>query len=249
MCLEKLCGRARLFLGWMPEKRDSLLDIGCASSFMLQLLGKKSRKRFGLDVELGKVVEGKSRFDYIDYVCGSGEKLPFKVNSIDVVTFFEVLEHVNNEKEFMEEICRVLKPNGVIMLSVPNKGAVACMDIDNVLFTPILSISKRLGLFKNISNYYLKTHRHYSVHDLQELFRPFFKIEKVYYGGLLVNQVGFLIYKSLYILLLLLRINLNCKLFRLLHGGMERVSSWDFDHSFGRMSDKLSIYAVKIIQK
>lgn len=247
MGLEELSGKARLFLNWMPEKADSLLDIGCASSFMLNLLGKRSRKRFGLDIELEKIIEGKSRFDHIDYVCASGEELPFKVNSIDVVTFFEVLEHVDNEKEFMKEIYRVLKPNGAIMLSVPNKGAVACLDMDNVFFTPILSILKRLGFFENISDYYLKSHRHYSAGDLETLFKPFFKIEKVYYGGLFVNQLGFLIYKSLYILLLLLKINMDCKLFRILSIGMDRVSSWDFEHSFGRMSDKLSIYAVKII--
>ena len=37
----ELKGKPRLFYGWMPEDVDALLDVGCASSYMLDLLGKK----------------------------------------------------------------------------------------------------------------------------------------------------------------------------------------------------------------
>ena len=242
----KLTGKAKLFFNWMDEGVDSLLDVGCASSFMLNLLGQKAKKRFGLDFDTEKLIEGKAKFGHNQYVCGSGEDLPFKDNSIDVITFFETLEHVANEQRFLKEIHRVLKPKGVIMLSVPNKGAVEFLDIDNIVFTPILWILKKLGFFKNVSDYYLRYHRHYSRETLEKLFNSHFKIEKIYYGGLIANQLAFLIYKSLYLLLLLLRFKRNSKLLRTLHSWMDMVTSWDFDHCYGRFSDKLSVYARKV---
>lgn len=242
----KLTGKARLFSNWMDEGVDSLLDVGCASSFMLNLLGKKSRKSIGLDFDTEKLCEAKSNFSHNQYICSSGEYLPFKDKTMDVITFFETLEHVENEQRFLKEIHRVLKADGVIMLSVPNKGAVEFLDIDNIVFTPILRILKRIGLCKNVSNYYLRHHRHYSVENLENLFDSLFKIERIYYGGLIANQLAFLVYKSFYLMLLLLRFDRNCKLFRILHCWMDKVSSWDFDHSYGRFSDKLSVYARKV---
>lgn len=223
-----------------------MLDVGCASSFMLDLLGKKSKKRIGLDFDVEKLIKAKSRFSNIQYVCGSGVELPFKDKSVEIITFFEVLEHVDNEQRFIKEIHRVLKPDGVIMLSVPNRGAVEFLDIDNIVFTPILWVLKKLGFFKDVSNYYLRHHRHYSIENIENSFNSLFKIEKIYYGGLVVNQLAFLIYKSLYLLLSLLKVNRDCKLFRILHCWMDKVTSWDFDHSYGRISDKLSIYARKV---
>jgi ubiquinone/menaquinone biosynthesis C-methylase UbiE len=242
----KVTGKARLFLTWMDEGVDSLLDIGCASSFMLNLLGQKSKKKFGLDFDREKLMEGKRKFINNHYICGSGEQLPFKDGSIDVITFFETLEHVENERKFVSEIHRVLKPDGAIMLSVPNKGAVEFLDIDNVVFTPILWILKKMGFLKNVSDYYLRYHRHYSQKTLEQLFSSRFKIEKIYYGGLIANQLAFLLYKSLYLLLLSLGFKRDNRTLQVLHSWMDRVTSWDFDHSYGRFSDKLSVYARKV---
>ena len=242
----KLTGKSRLFFGWMDEGADSLLDVGCASSLMLDVLGKKSKKRIGLDFNMEKLIEAKAQYNHVHYVCGSGEYLPFKTESFKVVVFFETLEHVENEQRFLKEIHRVLKPDGVIMLSVPNKGAVEFLDIDNIVFTPLLWFLKKLGFFKDVSDYYLRYHRHYSRQGLENLFDSLFRIEKVYYGGLLANQLAFLIYKSLYLPLLLLKFKREGRLLQSLHSCFSRISSWDFDHSYGLLSDKLSVYARKI---
>ena len=83
----KLTGAPRLFFGWIGEEVDSLLDIGCASSFMLDILGKKAKKKFGLDFDIEKLTEAKVAYSNIHYIGGSGEYLPFKNNSFDIVTF------------------------------------------------------------------------------------------------------------------------------------------------------------------
>lgn len=240
-----LTGKSRLFFDWMPEKSGSLLDVGCAYSFMLNLLGEKADKKFGLDFDQEKLKEAKARFKDVHYVSGVGEALPFRDNSFDVVTFFEVLEHVTDENKFVSEISRILKPGGSIMLSVPNRGAAECLDADNIIFTPLLMIAKKMGFFKEVSDYYLRYHRHYSAGDIKRLFAPVFEIKKIYYGGLFANQIGFIIYKFFYIFLILFRVNSGSALFKVAHDWMDKITSWDFERNYGRISDKLCVYAVK----
>ena len=49
-------------------------------------------------------------------------KLPFDAHRFDVVILSEVLEHVIDQKRCVQEIYRVLKPNGYLMLTTPNSG-------------------------------------------------------------------------------------------------------------------------------
>jgi len=240
---DKLIGKSKLFFNWMPQGVDTLLDLGCAYSFMLNLLGQKSKRRFGLDFDLEKLNQGKLRFPAIKYVAGSGEALPFQDNFFDVVTFFEVLEHVENQKMFIAEVRRVLKPRGIIMFSVPNRGLAEYIDMDNVIFTPLLWCVKKLGFFKKVSDYYLRYHRHYSVKDISKILGVSFVIEKVYYGGFFLNQLAFLVYKAIYLFCLLLHADPKGRFLTWLAWGMDRMTSLDFDHSFGTASDKLCILA------
>ena len=50
---------------------------------------------------------------------GDATRVPFEPNSFDVVTMFDVLEHVEDDAAAVEEIFRVLKPGGAFVLSVP----------------------------------------------------------------------------------------------------------------------------------
>lgn len=60
----------------------------------------------------------------LSYLNGSVEYLPFENQSFDVVVSFETIEHVGEEiqRKFLEEICRVLKPEGTLIMSTPNKA-------------------------------------------------------------------------------------------------------------------------------
>lgn len=57
-------------------------------------------------------------YDNVDIVCDI-ENLPFKDNSIDVILNIAVLEHVPNPQKVINEIYRVLKPNGIIYTAFP----------------------------------------------------------------------------------------------------------------------------------
>jgi SAM-dependent methyltransferase len=243
---QELRGKARLFDRWMPEGVQTVLDVGCAYSPMLHLLGRKARQAYGVEYDFEKLREAGRRYPEHRYVCGSGEALPLESESMDVVTFIEVLEHVDRERRFLEEVHRVLRPGGHIILSVPNKGLAEPLDMDNLVFSPALKAGKRLGLFRHVSDYHLRHHRHYSVQDLRRLFDGLFRINDVYYGGLVVNQIGFLLYKSGTIGLRLLGVGEDAPLMKRMGGWMNVVSNWDFEHTYGPRSDKLAVRAQRI---
>lgn len=52
-------------------------------------------------------------------VQGSGASLPFRAGSFDAVLAFEILEHVEDDQQVLDEIARVLRPGGVVAVSVP----------------------------------------------------------------------------------------------------------------------------------
>lgn len=56
-------------------------------------------------------------------VQGSGAALPFRARSFDAVLAFEVLEHVEDDQRVLGEIARVLRPGGIVAISVPLHAA------------------------------------------------------------------------------------------------------------------------------
>ena len=60
----------------------------------------------------------------LKYVSGSVEKLPFENEQFDIVISFETIEHVKEsvQKSFLNEIKRVLKKDGMLIMSTPNKA-------------------------------------------------------------------------------------------------------------------------------
>ena len=94
---------------------ENYLDCGCSDWQGINLVNSdldKPNKSFGVDVY-------KSHPKTI--VCDMNkDKLPFKKNSFDVCSSFEVIEHISNTQHFIQEINRVLKPNGILYISTPN---------------------------------------------------------------------------------------------------------------------------------
>ena len=94
------------------------LDLGAGNGELIKLIGSQlSTKPSACDYtkELmdldGQVVE----------ICDlNSQKLPYTDNSFDLVTFTEVIEHIENHRYILSEITRVLKPGGFVILSTPN---------------------------------------------------------------------------------------------------------------------------------
>ncbi|RKY21768.1 MAG: hypothetical protein DRQ55_03225 [Planctomycetota bacterium] len=112
---------------WVEGKR--VLDLGCGAGLgTRELLASGADDVMGVDkrpeaLELAR--EGDPRGDaaWHSYVQHDLDLvLPFENDSFDVVVALEVLEHVESQYQLCKEIERILKPDGVAFVSVPNKA-------------------------------------------------------------------------------------------------------------------------------
>ena len=96
-----------------------VLDVGCGSGTLLGLLKQRGFRVNGLDFSPEAAAIAKAE-NGVDVAVGSLEEAHFPAESFDVVTLFHVMEHVTNPRRVLAEVSRLLKPNGVAILQVPN---------------------------------------------------------------------------------------------------------------------------------
>jgi 2-polyprenyl-3-methyl-5-hydroxy-6-metoxy-1,4-benzoquinol methylase len=103
---------------------DFVLDIGCGDGFLTDALSTSCEKVVGMDTSVTGISLAKSRVDNakVELAIGSARGLPFKSETFDVVTLFEVIEHISAEqvRRVIQEISRVLKQKGKIVVTTPN---------------------------------------------------------------------------------------------------------------------------------
>ncbi|MEG5042078.1 MULTISPECIES: class I SAM-dependent methyltransferase [unclassified Microcoleus] len=58
----------------------------------------------------------------VRFICGDATNLPFENESFDIVTMFDVIEHVPDHQKAISEALRVLKPKGFLLVSTPNEN-------------------------------------------------------------------------------------------------------------------------------
>jgi SAM-dependent methyltransferase len=97
----------------------TLVD-GCGIGMYLHYLGQKAKDIAGLDIEFSRLQKAKTRNDQV--INGACEALPFPSEAFDLLVSHEVLEHVADDRGAIEEIVRVLKPGGRLVLFCPNRG-------------------------------------------------------------------------------------------------------------------------------
>lgn len=115
-----------------PDKK--VLEIGCGYGFFLEMIGKYSGQAVGIEKYLdpaGSVLNNKD----IKFVKADAVKLPFRNESFDFVYSVDVIEHIDNDSEFVKESLRVLKKNGTIIIGTPNRDRLSAR-IKKLLFRP-----------------------------------------------------------------------------------------------------------------
>lgn len=118
---ERLPAAFRWRLGEIERRQRGgrLLDVGCGNGFFLAFALERGWDGYGVDNSPGAVQEARKRLS--DRVAlGTLFEAAYPAESFDVVSLFEVLEHLPDPKDHLREVRRILRPGGWVCLSVPN---------------------------------------------------------------------------------------------------------------------------------
>ena len=100
-------------------KPGKVLDVGCATGFFLDVASSAGWEVHG--VELSEYAAEVARGRFGEHVFkGTLEQAGYPDESFDVVTLFDLLEHVPDPRLFLREVRRLLRPDGILLIVTPD---------------------------------------------------------------------------------------------------------------------------------
>jgi len=104
-------------------KNKIVLDIASGEGYGSYILSRYASNVIGVDIDKDTVIDAQKKYvnNNLSFVVGSADNIPVDSNSIDIVVSFETIEHHDKHDEMFLEIKRVLKSDGILIMSSPDK--------------------------------------------------------------------------------------------------------------------------------
>jgi SAM-dependent methyltransferase len=101
----------------------AILDAGCGTGYgTAEFSDARSVTAFDISAEAVRHARDRYAGQRVRYLQAACESLPFADSSFDLVVAFEVIEHLKRWREMLNEVKRVLKPAGILLVSTPNRA-------------------------------------------------------------------------------------------------------------------------------
>lgn len=104
----------------VKEEKPRALDIGCAAGYFVSHL--KERGWASRGIEISSVMAAAARKNHLDVIHGDFLKTPMQTESLDLVTMWATIEHLEDPMAFLEKIHAILKTGGHLILSTCHQG-------------------------------------------------------------------------------------------------------------------------------
>ena len=111
-----------------PVVKGKVLDLGCGTGDLFPFFARKGMPYVGVDLSPSMIERANSRHEELlveseaEFMTGDCESLPFDAMSFDVVTAIALIEYLPDPARTLDEMSRVLKPGGILYLTVPHKS-------------------------------------------------------------------------------------------------------------------------------
>ncbi|MBN2434896.1 MAG: class I SAM-dependent methyltransferase [Spirochaetes bacterium] len=99
--------------------KPRLLDYGCGEGFWLKRISPFTMP-YGTETSKYAVEVTKTKVKHAEIKQVEGENIPFDNDFFDIITCWDVIEHLENPEKFVSEIFRVLRSKGIVIISTPN---------------------------------------------------------------------------------------------------------------------------------
>ena len=112
-----------LFAGRLARRRR-VLDIGCGAGYGSAELARAAATVTGVDLSPEAIALAESSYSApnLRFLAASATSIPFPDASFDLITCFEVIEHIHEWPSLLSEARRLLSPGGQFIVSTPNKS-------------------------------------------------------------------------------------------------------------------------------
>jgi SAM-dependent methyltransferase len=107
-----------------------MLEIGTGAGFFLKAAQRAGWQVHGVEISDAAAAFARGRLG-LDVVKMPAEQLGFAAGSFDVVVMYEVIEHLFEPRQVLQDVQRVLRPGGVLMISTPNVNAFSRFALGN----------------------------------------------------------------------------------------------------------------------
>ena len=148
------------------------LDIGSGEGFILDTLANDGKPQYvaaELDKDLLKLAKDNMKNKHrVDLVCASVFHLPFRDNSFDVVMLLEVIEHLRNIEQLPRFISRIIKNEGMLIISTPYKEKIQYVRARKCIYC-----NKLTPLYGHLHSF--------DERKIQKLFNPYFTALRLEY--------------------------------------------------------------------
>jgi len=165
--------------------RGSLLDVGCGAGDLLEAFSfyRQDLNLTGIDLSHKSIALAKKRSLKARFLVGDAQALPFKDDSFDIVTCFDVIEHVERPEAVLGEIGRILKSSGIFQAFIPTE--MNRLSLEGLLLK---------GGWKGKEIYAGHPH-HFSLAEVKKMLKKNgFKIINLAWGDHLIHQLAEIAY-------------------------------------------------------
>ena len=157
-----------------------ILDLGSGEGGTAKVLSENN-ELISFDINMNRLLQQEN--NQYQKVLGDSKNLPFSSASFDVIILQDVIEHLQSKKDAIESLHSLLKKNGFIYLSTPNKLSIFNVIADPHWGVPFISLLKRESIKKYFLSVFRKTEATrkdiaelYSLNNLLNLFEDKFEV-------------------------------------------------------------------------
>lgn len=146
--------RVQTIFEWVEPTDDMvILDMPCGRGFYLNMFKYVSDCTIiGAELDWPVIQKAQANVGHLDVPLHNANiyQLPYADNSFDAVILSEVLEHLDDDVEALREVYRVLRPNGVVAITVPNANYPFWWDPINKSLETLFDTHIQHGMFAGI---------------------------------------------------------------------------------------------------